>query len=297
MLDKNTPSSEKSVGNNMKTPMIKRLKILGRRGNDLAPGEKSITVYILPNLLTTMNMFFGFLSMVNSLKGEFIVASYCIVGAAIFDALDGRVARMTQATSKFGLEYDSLSDLVSFGVAPALLLYLWALQPFDRIGWLASFMFMACGALRLARFNVQVGIIEKKYFQGLPIPMAAGIVATSVMAAKATGVNPEKNIYALGMTLLLAFVMVSTFRYRSFKELDFKHRKPFFTLVVGLCVLVFIAIRPEVHLFIAFISYATLGAVLGLLSSSKKRITQVIVAGHAKRHPEEMKGRDYEIKH
>ena len=137
----------------------------------------SMHIYVLPNLLTTGNMFFGFVAIVLSIQQDFTHAAYAIVGAAIFDLLDGRVARLTHSTSQFGAEYDSLCDLVSFGVAPGILLFLWALQPFGRIGWLASFLFACCGALRLARFNVQATIIEKNYFQGLPIPMAAGIVA------------------------------------------------------------------------------------------------------------------------
>jgi CDP-diacylglycerol--serine O-phosphatidyltransferase len=238
-----------------------------------------IHVYILPNIFTTGNMFFGFLSIIHSLKADFLFAAYAIVGAAVFDTLDGRVARLTQGTSRFGMEYDSLSDLISFGVAPAILLYLWALEPFERLGWLACFTFMACGALRLARFNVQATSVEKKYFQGLPIPMAAGIVATSVPAAIQAGIEPQKNTLILAMTFLLGFVMVSSFRYRSFKELDFKERKPFFTLIIGLCVMVFIALKPEVHLFIAFITYAILGAVLGILSPARRKISQAMHGG------------------
>jgi CDP-diacylglycerol--serine O-phosphatidyltransferase len=270
----------------VKAPRIKKLRILQKRSTENG-GHRGVHIYILPNLFTTGNMFFGFLSIVQSLEGKFMMAAYAIVAAAVFDLLDGRVARITQATSKFGMEYDSLSDLVSFGVAPAILLYLWALKPFDRIGWLASFMFMACGALRLARFNVQAASIEKKYFQGLPIPMAAGIVATSVTAMNTDHIDPQKNIYILAMTLLLSFVMVSNFRYRSFKELDLKQRKPFFALIIGLCIFIFIAIKPEVHLFIAFISYAVLGAVMGLLSPARKKLTQVIIAESARRHENE----------
>jgi CDP-diacylglycerol---serine O-phosphatidyltransferase len=270
----------------MKAPKIRRLKILKRRDYD-PDAKRGVHVYILPNLFTTGNMFFGFFSMVQSLKGNFLMAAYAIVAAAIFDLLDGRVARLTHATSKFGMEYDSLSDLVSFGVAPSILLYLWALKPFERYGWLACFTFMACGALRLARFNVQAASIEKKYFQGLPIPMAAGIVATSVTAATETGINPERNIYVLLMTILLGFVMVSNFRYRSFKDVDFKHRKPFFTLIVGLVVLVFIAVKPEVNLFVAFITYAVLGALFGILSPARKKLSQVIVAESARRQDTE----------
>ncbi len=275
----------------MKAPRIKRLRILQKRST--TPGEpdrRGMHIYILPNLFTTGNMFFGFLSMIQSLDGNFTMAAYAIVIAAVFDLLDGRVARLTQATSKFGMEYDSLSDLVSFGVAPAFLLYLWALKPFGRIGWLTSFMFMACGALRLARFNVQAASIEKKYFQGLPIPMAAGIVATSVTAMTSAQMDPQKNVFILAMTLLLSFVMVSNFRYRSFKEFDLKHRKPFFALILGLCIFIFIAVKPEVNLFIAFITYAVLGAVVGLLSPARKKLTQVIIAESARRQESQSQG-------
>ena len=268
----------------MKTPRLRRLRLLKRKPQALSDVEKKrgMHIYILPNLLTTGNMFFGFYSIIFSIQENILYAAYAVIGAAVFDALDGRVARLTHATSKFGVEYDSLSDLISFGVAPALLLYQWALKPFDRVGWLVCFLFMACGALRLARFNVQVANVEKKYFQGLPIPMAAGIVATSVPAFMEMGIDPVRNRLILAMTTLLAFVMVSNFRYRSFKDLDFRERKPFGTLIVGLCVLVFIAYRPEVNLFIAFITYAVLGAVMGILSPARRKISQVIVAerGH-----------------
>ena len=222
-------------------------------------------IYVLPNLITTMNMFFGFLALVQAIKGEFLFAAYAIVGAAVFDLLDGRVARMTRSQSKFGAEYDSLCDLVSFGVAPGMMLYLWALQPFGRLGWLVSFLFTACGALRLARFNVQATIIEKAYFQGLPIPMAAGIVASSVLAFHDLGWEPHGSVILLCMTILLAFVMVSTFRYRSFKDLDLKRRMPFPYLVAGVGVIGAVAWWPEVMLFVVFMGYATLGAVFGIL--------------------------------
>ena len=222
-------------------------------------------IYILPNLLTTMNMFFGFFGIIHAIKGNFTYAAYAVVAAAVFDLLDGRVARLTHSTSKFGAEYDSLSDLVSFGIAPGILLFLWALQPFGRIGWLASFFFVACGALRLARFNVQQNIIEKSYFQGLPIPMAAGIVASSVMALQDLDIEAHRNPWILAMTFLLGFVMVITFRYRSFKDLDLKQRLPFAYLVAGVFILALVAIRPEVMLFVLFLTYAILGAVFGIL--------------------------------
>lgn len=219
----------------------------------------------MPNLLTTGNMFSGFFAIVQSINGNFLWAAYAIVAAAVFDLLDGRVARLTNSTSKFGMEYDSLSDLVSFGLAPSLLLFLWALEPFDRLGWLASFFYVACTALRLARFNVQSGVIEKAYFQGLPSPMAAGIVASSVLAFNDLQLDAERSWALLAMTFLLGFVMVSTFRYRSFKDLDLRHRLPFKYLVVGVFLFAVIAIRPEVMLFVLFLTYAILGALFGVL--------------------------------
>jgi CDP-diacylglycerol--serine O-phosphatidyltransferase len=271
----------------MRVPKVRKLKIL-QRSRAMSPDGRVMHIYILPNLFTTANMFCGFFSMLKTIEGDFLMAAYFIVGAAVFDVLDGRVARLTQATSRFGVEYDSLSDLISFGVAPALLMYFWALKPFGRIGWLASFMFMACGALRLARFNVQVGTIEKKYFQGLPIPMAAGIVASAVTAFKEWEIDSNHNNYLLSLTILLGFVMVSTFRYRSFKEMDFRSKKPFFALIIGLCVLIFIAARPEINLFIAFTTYAVIGAVWGILGPARRRISRTFVADHSPQDDSDM---------
>jgi CDP-diacylglycerol---serine O-phosphatidyltransferase len=237
-------------------------------------------IYILPNLVTTCNLFAGFFAIIQALKGNFILAAYAIVIAAIFDTLDGRLARLTRSTSKFGAEYDSICDVVSFGVAPALLLFQWALEPFGRVGWVACFLFVACGALRLARFNVQVGVVEKSYFQGLPIPMAAGIVASSVLAFSDLEWDPVGSKLLLFMAILLAFVMVSTFRYRSFKDLDLKERMPFQYLILGVGLLVIIALRPEVMLFVMFLIYAVLGAVFGVfrLGKSVKKIRSSVYA-------------------
>jgi CDP-diacylglycerol--serine O-phosphatidyltransferase len=233
------------------------------------PRRLAMYIYILPNLMTTGNLFCGFFAVIQSMKTNFLYAAYAIVVAAVFDLLDGRLARLTRSTSKFGAEYDSLCDLISFGMAPAMLLYLWALQPFGRLGWMACFLFVACGAIRLARFNVQVNIIEKAYFQGLPIPMAAGIVASSVLAFNDVGWTAWGSTGLLLMTLLLAFVMVSTFRYRSFKDLDLKERMPFRYLIMGVAGLCVVALWPEVMLFVMFMSYAALGAVFGIFKLGK----------------------------
>ena len=231
--------------------------------------KMGIHIYILPNILTTANLFFGFFAIISAINGQFSMAAYAIVFAALFDQLDGRVARWTEATSDFGSEYDSICDVVSFGIAPALLMFLWSLEPFGRLGWLAAFFFVACGALRLARFNVQSEMVEKAYFQGLPIPMAAGIVASSVLAFEELGLDSHRSWAVLGMAFLLGFVMVSSFRYRSFKDLDFKRRQPFVYLVAGVFVFAIVAMRPEVMLFVLFTTYALVGAFYGVLRRGK----------------------------
>jgi len=233
-------------------------------------GKKlAIYIYVLPNLMTTGNLFCGFFAIVQALKANFLFAAYAIVAAAIFDQLDGRLARLTRSTSKFGAEYDSLCDLVSFGVAPGIMLFQWALNPFGRLGWVACFLYVTCGALRLARFNVQANVVEKNYFQGLPIPMAAGIVASSILAFQDLELEALGNVGLLVMTILLALVMVSNFRYRSFKDLDLKERLPFRYLILGVGVIVVVALRPEVMLFVLFFSYALLGAVFGVFKLGK----------------------------
>ncbi len=229
----------------------------------------AIYIYILPNLMTTGNLFSGFFAVMQSIKGNFLYAAYAIVVAAVFDHLDGRLARLTRSTSKFGAEYDSLCDLVSFGMAPAIMIFLWALQPFGRLGWVASFLLVACGALRLARFNVQANVVEKNYFQGLPIPMSAGIVASSVLAFQDLEIEANGNIGLLIMAILLALLMVSNFRFRSFKDLDLKERLPFRYLILGLGILVVVALRPEVMLFVLFMGYAILGTVFGVFRLGK----------------------------
>lgn len=244
----------------------RRLLLRAPRRFRMRPG---MHIYVLPNLITTMNMFSGFVAIIMSIRGEYLFAAYAIVAGAVFDQLDGRVARLTRSMSKFGAEYDSLCDLVTFGVAPSILLYLWALQPFGRLGWLVTFLFTTCGALRLARFNVQANIVEKSYFQGLPIPMAAGIVASSVLAYTELGLEPKGNWGLMAMTVLLAMVMVSTFRFRSFKDIDLKRRLPFKYLVVAVGLIMVVAIWPEVMLFVVFMSYAAIGAIFGILGWGK----------------------------
>lgn len=217
-------------------------------------------VYIIPNLVTTANLFCGFSSVTSAIHKDFTTAAWFILAAAIFDALDGRVARMAKATSQFGVEYDSLSDLISFGMAPGLLLYLWALEPFGRLGVLASFLFVCCAALRLARFNVSTAVISKAFFQGVASPIAAGSVATFVIFSEATGLPTEnffasRELVALVLALALASLMISSIPFPSFKELNWRARSSFGYLMIAVMIMVLIAVRPEVTLFIVHAVY------------------------------------------
>jgi CDP-diacylglycerol--serine O-phosphatidyltransferase len=217
-------------------------------------------VYILPNLFTSGNLFCGFFAIVATFGDRFIHASVAIVVAGVFDVLDGKVARMAGANSRFGIEYDSLADLVSFGLAPALLVFSWALKPYGRVGWLAAFLFLACGALRLARFNVQTVTLESKFFTGLPIPAAAYVIALMVLLDHRLGFwATHHQIFILVVIFLLAFLMVGNIRYYSLKGLDLFRRKPFKTLVlVVLCIVVVVA-EPEITLFSIFALYVLSG--------------------------------------
>jgi CDP-diacylglycerol--serine O-phosphatidyltransferase len=219
-------------------------------------------VYLLPNLITTGSLFAGFYAIVAGIDGRFYAAAWAIFIALVLDGLDGRIARLTKSTSGFGVQYDSLADLVSFGVAPALLVYLWALKPYHQFGWIAAFLFVVCGALRLARFNVQTGSIDPRYFNGLPIPAAAMMVATTIAFNYQVGPwGPEKHIYILVMIYLLSFLMVSNIKYISFKKVELFRRHPFHTLVGLVLIFVVIAAKPEIMGFLIMVTYVASGPV------------------------------------
>jgi CDP-diacylglycerol--serine O-phosphatidyltransferase len=218
-------------------------------------------VYLLPNLLTTGGLFAGFYSMIASLKGDFLAAAIAILIANVFDALDGRVARFTRTTTRFGIEYDSLSDLVAFGMAPALLIYRWALEPWGSWGWLASALYLTAGALRLARFNVQFDSMEKRHFIGLPIPAAAEVIAATVLLFYRFGaIGPtDKHLLLLLITYALAGLMVSNIPYFSFKETELLRRQPFWSLLVAILLLKLLIAEPQIFLFFGFYGYALSG--------------------------------------
>ena len=206
-------------------------------------------VYILPNLFTTGNLFCGFWSLISVFQEKYFYAAVAILLAAVFDVLDGKVARLSGATSKFGVQYDSLADLVSFGIAPAMLAFSWALRPYGRFGWLAAFLFVVCGALRLARFNVMSSSGEVKYFKGLPIPAAASMIALTILLyLRLIETGWTKDIVILVMIYILAFLMVSNIRYFSFKELELSRRKPFSIFIFVVLSMIVILMEPVIVL-------------------------------------------------
>jgi CDP-diacylglycerol--serine O-phosphatidyltransferase len=229
-------------------------------------------IKVIPSLFTTGNCFCGFYAIIAAFNGMPFRAAVAILVAILFDGLDGRVARITKTSTDFGLEYDSLADLLSFGVAPALLLYTWALKPFGRIGWLAVFLFVLCGAVRLARFNVQVAKKTPNHFTGLPIPAAAGLVASYVIfALEVPMVGAVKPIVVALAVYVLAGCMVSSIRYRNFKKLTLWRRKPFGVFLGAVFALYIFVLIPEVAFFGVFLAYALSGPVLWAVSQLRER--------------------------
>ena len=221
-------------------------------------------IYILPNIFTSLNIFCGFYAIISTIDGRYIAAAIAIIIAVVFDILDGKIARATKTASRFGVEYDSLADLISFGLAPGLMIYLWALKPLGRIGWLAAFLFMTCGALRLARFNTQTGGISSEYFIGLPIPAAAGMAASTVLFCHRFDIAGNANpVVIIIMLYMLAFLMVSTIKYSSFKKNSELFRKMNFNvLVTVILVLIFIAAQPPIALFLLGLAYVASGPII-----------------------------------
>ena len=243
-------------------------------------------IYILPNLFTTGSLFAGFYSLVSTLNGDYRTAAIWVLVSSIFDGLDGKVARATGTTSKFGVEYDSLADLVAFGVTPGLLMYSWALKPFGRLGWLAAFLFVVCGALRLARFNVQVATVESKRFVGLPIPAAASMVAATVLLFYRFGwPSSYKKLAILLLIYSLAFLMVSSFRYYSFKDPEMLKRQPFAILVLTVLLLIVIAAEPVIMLFVLILCYALSGPLAFIMTyPRRRRLERAVHKGHEAIH-------------
>ena len=264
-------------------------------------------VYILPNLITSGSLFAGFYSIVQSHFGRYELAAYAIIAGVVLDGLDGRVARLTHTTTRFGVEYDSLADLVTFGVAPAFLVYGWALSPFDRWGWLAAFLYLVCGALRLARYNVQVNTVEKGKFNGLPIPAAATFIASCILfiahlqqieieggGTRAdilgwlSGVSSAMDAYRPFVVLItiyiLALLMVSTVKFNNFKELNPFLKRPFNTLVIFIFSMLLLISEPQIMIFLAITGYVVSGPIGELFTRLRR--------GGKKKPDESEKGND-----
>lgn len=227
-------------------------------------------IFLLPNLFTTSALFAGFFAVVAGINGDFTAAAVAIFIAMLLDGLDGRVARMTNTQSAFGAEYDSLADMISFGMAPALVAFTWILQDIGKTGWVVAFLYVACAALRLARFNVQIGSVDKKWFIGLPSPSAAALVAACVWTFHSFDAD------AFAFKLLMLFIvgaagllMVSNIRYYSFKDLDLKGPVPFVVLLAIVLGFVVISIEPSVMLLLLFSAYVISGPALALMRKAK----------------------------
>ena len=234
---------------------------------------------MLPSIFTTFALFAGFYSIIASVNGDFTLAAISIMVAMLWDTLDGRVARLTNTQSAFGAEYDSLSDLVSFGVAPALLVYEWSLSDLGRIGWLAAFIYLACAALRLARFNTQVGAADKRYFQGLPSPASAGVIASMIWLKFwnfeyfdiGVGVVSLSYYIGVGITILCGLLMVSNVRYFSFKEFNSTDKASFRFLLLTVLGLILLLYKPNIVLFAGFFIYMLSGPFITIFGIYKRR--------------------------
>ncbi len=276
-------SSEQQSNKTSVQPITPRVE---RRKNpppeqDVKPRGRGI--YLLPNLITTAALFAGFYGIVAATQGKFEQAAIAIFIAMVLDGLDGRVARMTNTQTAFGAEYDSLADMSSFGLAPALVMYEWSLSSlvnvswhWGKLGWLAAFLYVAASALRLARFNTKASSTDKRYFQGLPSPAAAGVVVGFVWASFDYGFQgDQQGILALLVIVFAGAMMVSNISYYSFKDIDFHNKVPFMAMLIMVLVFVFAAIDPPVTLFGCFMIYALSGPIISVVRRVRKRNARV----------------------
>ena len=236
----------------------------GRRWQELR-AHRGRSIFLLPSLLTTGNLFCGFLAMILTAEHRYDQSALAVFVAIVMDMLDGRIARLMHATSQFGLEFDSLADMVSFCVAPAYLLYTFALAQLGRPAWLGAFLFVICGALRLARFNVHTGTGDRRFFIGLPTPAAAGLVAATVLLLAGEPLSRGALVAISAATYLVALLMVSTVRYWSFKEIEFAQRRPLQTLLIVVLAVMIVATHHEIFTFALFALYALSGPVRRLM--------------------------------
>lgn len=258
----NTPKDTDAEGAHTLLPIDEHVEeVPGPDGNKV----RHKGIYLLPNLFTTAALFSGFYAIVSAMDGNFTHAAVAIFIAMVLDGLDGRVARLTNTQSAFGAEYDSLSDMVAFGIAPAVVVFSWALTDLGKVGWVFAFIYVAGAALRLARFNTHIGDDDKRYFTGLPSPSGAGLVAGMVWSLADFGIDGGNIALLVGiLTALGGLLMVSNVRYYSFKDLDFKGRVPFFAILVVVLVFAVISSDPSRILWAIFVCYTLSGPLLAL---------------------------------
>ncbi len=255
-------------------------------------------IYLLPNLFTTSALFAGFYSIIAAINSDFQSAAIAVFIAMLLDGVDGRIARMTNTQSDFGVQYDSLSDLVSFGLAPALLIYQWSLFDLNKLGWAAAFIYMAAAALRLARFNTQAGTEDKRYFQGLPSPPAAALIAGIVWLGDSYEfLGEDLSIFiAFPVTVAAGILMVSKVRYHSFKQFDLKGRIPFFSVLLMVLVFFLLSTNPPLVLTSTAFIYAISGPVFTLVMIRRHRAMRKSSESEAVDHPDDQATEDMDNK-
>lgn len=250
-----------------------------RRQDLLKPNLRERSIYLLPNLFTTAALFGGFYAIVQAMSGNYEQSAIAIFIAMVMDGLDGRVARMTNTQSTFGAEYDSLSDMVSFGVAPALVMYVWALKPMHKLGWIAAFIYCACAALRLARFNTKLDDGDKRYFQGLPSPAAAALLAGLIWVSYDNGIAGDEVFFnwlqikwvAWAVTLFAGLTMVSDLKFYSGKDINLKSSVPFVVILLIVLAFVLISYSPAEVLFMVAFGYGISGYILWAMRKLEKK--------------------------
>lgn len=268
-MENNEPDEQDSEAADSLFPIDEHEEIVSQDGRKV----RRKGIYLLPNLLTLGALFASFYAIIAGMDGNFNAAGWAILIAAILDGLDGRVARLTNTQSAFGAQFDSLADMVSFGVAPALIAFSWALSSLGNAGWAASFLFISCAALRLARFNVQLGTVDKRFFVGLQSPVAAGLVTFVVWVGHKYGIEPVGwvSVATAVLTAFTGLLMISNYRYYSFKEVHFKGTVPYVVFLLAVILLVVIAQNPPEVLLGMCVLYAISGPVISLYRTSRRR--------------------------
>ncbi len=289
MMSKNQTEEENEIEAESILPIDEHEEIVSEGGKSV----RRRGIFLLPNLMTLGALFSGFYAVIAGMSGNFNEAGWAILIAGILDGLDGRIARMTNTQSAFGAQFDSLSDMVSFGMAPSLIMFSWAFAPLGRVGWAASFIYMSCAALRLARFNVQLGTVDKRYFLGLQSPLAAGLVTFVPWVAYkySIDVTPLISYLAAFLTVFAGLLMISNYQYFSFKEMHFKGTVPYIVFVLAIVLLVFVAQNPHEVLLSMCVMYAASGPLTWVYKKQFVRKAPAVIESVSKPKPKSKKAK------